>query len=144
MLYVLQHSCQRLYLLKLLRCQGLPLDSLSIVCVALLISRLTYAISAWGGFCSAADVGRINSFLKRVVKYGFLTKFADFNSYLDQADSRLFKCMCHSDHCLHILLPALKPVVCQKLRQRTHLYTLPKYRYELFKKSFLLRCLYNF
>ena len=76
--YVLQRSCQRLYLLKLLRCQGLPLHSLSIVCVALLISRLTYAISAWGGFCTASDVGRINSFLKRVVKYGFLTKFADF------------------------------------------------------------------
>ena len=142
--YVLQRSCQRLYLLKLLRCQGLSLHNLSIVCVALLISRLTYAISAWGGFCSASDVGRINSFLKRVVKYGFLTECSDFNSYLDQADLKLFKRMCHSDHCLHMLLPALKPTVCQKLRRRTHVYTLPKYRYELFKKSFVLRCLYNF
>ena len=142
--YVLKQSCQRLYLLKLLRAQGLPLHQLHTVCVAMLISRITYAICAWGGFCAAADVNRINSFLKRLVKYGYMSTVVDFQFYLNQADTRLFKSITRSNvHCLQTLLPALKPTAGRELRKRNHMYTLPAFRYELFRKSFLLRCLYS-
>jgi hypothetical protein len=41
---------QRFYLLKLLRDQGMPLDSLSTVYHALVVNRIAYCLSAWGGF----------------------------------------------------------------------------------------------
>ena len=49
---VLKMCSQRIYLLKLLRDQGLPRHHLNIVFDALVLSRLRYAIPAWSGFLS--------------------------------------------------------------------------------------------
>ena len=141
----LRTCSQRLYLLRKLRSQGLLSCQLNTVCIATVISRLTYAISSWGGFCTAADVNRINSFLRRLVKYGYLSTNTDFLTLLKQADHRLFSRMCASEqHCLHQILPALKAeTTTYLLRKRSHDFVLPVFRYELYKKSFLLRCLYS-
>ena len=48
--FILSQCAQRLYLLKLLRHQGLPDAQLSVIANALIISRLLYALPAWGGF----------------------------------------------------------------------------------------------
>jgi len=45
--------CSRVYLLKLLRDRGLSALQLQLVCQAIIISRLAYALPAWGGFLSA-------------------------------------------------------------------------------------------
>jgi len=54
MLIYSSHSVQHkhLYLIKLLRQQGLPLKQLNIVFKAIItpISRIQYVVSAWGGF----------------------------------------------------------------------------------------------
>ena len=47
---MLKICSQRVYLLKLLRDQGLPRHHLNTVFDALVLSRLWYAISAWSGF----------------------------------------------------------------------------------------------
>jgi hypothetical protein len=61
--FVLHLCSQRIYLLRQLRNQGLPPKFLFIICQALVISRLLYAVSAWGGFLSAHHLCRINAFL---------------------------------------------------------------------------------
>ena len=48
--FILSQCAQRLYLLKLLRHQGLPDAQLSGIANAVIISRLLYALPAWGGF----------------------------------------------------------------------------------------------
>ena len=48
--FILSQCAQRLYLLKLLRHQSLPDAQLSVIANALIISRLLYALPAWGGF----------------------------------------------------------------------------------------------
>ena len=118
---------------------------LNTVCVAIIISRLTYAISSWGGFCTVADANRIDSFLRRLVKYGYSCSNTDFNTYLKLADQKLFRKMgAGEQHCLNQILPALKAETSTYvLRKRKHPYVLPVFRYELFKKSFLMRCLYS-
>jgi len=63
---------QRIYLLKLLRDQGLPRHHLNTVFDALVLSRIRYVIPAWSGFLSAELKSQVNSFLKRAFKYGFL------------------------------------------------------------------------
>ena len=60
--FILSQCAQRLYLLKLLRHQGLPDAKLSIIANAVIISRLLYALPAWGGFLSVELVNRINAF----------------------------------------------------------------------------------
>jgi len=62
---------QRVYLLKLLRDQGLSREQLHTVFLALIVSRLRYALPAWSGFLKTDQTGQINAFLKRLYKYGF-------------------------------------------------------------------------
>ena len=69
---LLKQCSQRIYLLRLLRHQGLSLaDQLNTVFVGLIVSRLLYALPAWAVLVSAAQVGRIDAFLKRAHKWGF-------------------------------------------------------------------------
>jgi len=60
--FILSQCAQRMYLLKLLRHQGLPDAQLSVVAYAVIISRLLYALPAWGGFLSIELVNRIDVF----------------------------------------------------------------------------------
>jgi len=61
--YLLSQCAQRMYILKLLRHQGMSSDKIISVAYALILSRITYALPAWGGFLSAALIGKINAFL---------------------------------------------------------------------------------
>jgi len=47
--FVLTVCSQRIYLLKLLKSPALPPKQLQTVFTALLLSRITYAVSVWGG-----------------------------------------------------------------------------------------------
>ena len=42
------------------------------ICRSLIVSRILYALPAWGGFLSVELKGRINAFLRRLYKYGFM------------------------------------------------------------------------
>ena len=59
--YILKICNQRLYLLNLLKKQGLP--QLQTVFHAILIARLLYAAPAWRGFARAADIDCIQCML---------------------------------------------------------------------------------
>ena len=63
--YILSICSQRILLMKKLRDQGLPCNQLQTVFQALIISRLLYALPAWGSYLSAALIGRIDAFLKK-------------------------------------------------------------------------------
>jgi len=45
--------CQRMYLLKQLKSQGLGIKGLHTVFTALIVLRVLYALPAWGGFLSS-------------------------------------------------------------------------------------------
>jgi len=61
-----------MYLLKLLRHQGLPDAQLSVIANAVIISRLLYALPAWAGFLSVELVNRINVFFRRLQHFSYL------------------------------------------------------------------------
>ena len=61
--YLLSQCAQRIYILKLLRHQGMSSQQIITVAYALILSRITYALPAWGGFLSAALIDKINAFL---------------------------------------------------------------------------------
>ena len=51
--YIISQCAQRMYLLKLLRHQGMSGEQLSVVTYSIIVSRILYALPAWGGFLSA-------------------------------------------------------------------------------------------
>ena len=63
---------QRIYLLRLLRSQGMSSNHLNTIFHAIIVSRILYALPAWGVFMSAAQSGRIDAFLKRAHNVDFL------------------------------------------------------------------------
>jgi len=60
---ILSQCTQRLYLIKLLKHQGMPQQQLTAVTYSIIVSRILYALPAWGGFISAELINRINAFL---------------------------------------------------------------------------------
>ena len=83
---MLKICSQQVYLLKLLRDQGLTRHYSHVVFDALVLSKLRYAICAWSGFLSVELEGHINAFLKRAFKYGFCTKIYTIQAIAEEAD----------------------------------------------------------
>jgi hypothetical protein len=77
---VLASCSKRFYLLKNLRDEGMPLCKLSEIFCSLVFSRVSYCVSAWGGFLNlnAEQTGKINALFKRARRYGFTEHTYDF------------------------------------------------------------------
>ena len=88
---------------------------------------------------------RINAFLKRARKYGFTEELYSIEELLEKADARLFGRMLNPAHCLHSILPNKSNKSHQLLlRKRGHALSLPQCTYNLYKNTFLPRCLFKF
>lgn len=141
--YILCQCSQRVYLMKLLRDQGLTISKLHTIFLALILSRITYAVQAWGGFLSVEQVGKINSFLRRAMKYGLTNKILSFSDVLRMSDIDLFHKMQDPSHCIFDLLPK-KRIQSMLMRNRGHSFDLPSCKSNKFRNSFVVRCLFNF
>ena len=75
---------------------------------ALIVSRVLYALPAWGGFLSSNLLNRIDSILRKARKFGYTTEVLKVTDMLQNADNKLFSLMFRSSHSLHTLLPDLK------------------------------------
>jgi len=69
---VLASCASLMYAPHVLRSHGLSEQSLTDVFQAMVIGKLLYCVPAWSGFCSAADSTRLNSFLRRCDKLGYM------------------------------------------------------------------------
>jgi len=49
---ILSQCTQRMYLIKLLKHQGMPQQQMSVITYSIIVSRILYALQAWGGFLS--------------------------------------------------------------------------------------------
>ena len=102
------------------------IDQLNTVFVGLIVSRLLYALPAWGVLVSAGQVGKIDAFLKRAHKWRFCKDVVTFNELLIKSSSSLFqKMQSPVHHCLNSLLPPKKKTD-YKLRNRHCNYILPQ------------------
>ena len=128
----------RIYLLKLLQRQGMPRNLLAVVTYSIVISRVSYALPAWGGFLSVEHINKINSFFKRLLQFGYISDRILVGDLLDDADHDLFRKVCHSHHSLNHLLPPKR--IFTNLRAQHactgHPFQLPKYTTLLHKKVF--------
>jgi hypothetical protein len=138
--YILSLCSQRCFLLKTLRGQGLSLQHLNTVFQALIISRIAYALPAWGGFLSRDLINKINAFLVKTRRIGYTNIEAEFDRLLETCDMTLLKSIKNSNHCINSLLPGEKSL---NMTLRYTSYQLPEYNYKLFRNSFILRSMYK-
>jgi len=132
-------STYRLYLMKLLRSQSLPPKQLQTVFTALILSRITYAISVWVGHLTNQQRQRINAFLKRARKFGFTVTLYCIEDLLEKSDIRLFSLYVSKKpaRCLYPILPGNNKSCQLLLRKRGHTVILPRCTYNLYKNSFV-------
>ena len=69
---VLSSCASSLYALGVLRSHGLLTSSLHEVARTSTMARLMYASPAWWGFVSAGDRDRVEGFIRKTKKFGFL------------------------------------------------------------------------
>jgi len=68
------------------------LRQIGLVFQAIVVSQILYALPSWGSFMLKELTGRINAFLERSNRYGFVTVIAadDVESLLATASKDLF------------------------------------------------------
>ena len=98
---------------------------------------MTSVLSFGFVMCTFDQTGQINAFLKRLYKYGFPCELMRLETLINESDKRLFHKMGNQAHCLHSVLPPLPCSASLQTRPKGH-------PYELQRKSFVLRCLYNY
>jgi len=138
--YLLTLCNQRCFLLKTLRAQGMSPKHINSVFQSLIISRVVYALPAWGGFLTKDLVNKIDAFLKKSAKYGYTSTLHEYDVLLDKYDSTLFDNLQNDNHCINCLLPNKKSIAMSLRKTR---FELPKYIYKLFRNSFILRTVYK-
>ena len=134
-------SCtSSLYALRVLCSHGLPPAALHEVARASTLARLLYAAPAWWGYASAGDRDRLEGFIRKTIRFGYLpTSAPSADEMCARADENLFKAV-KSDpgHVLHALLPPLRTHE-HSLRPRPHNFVLPDKN----DKNFITRMLYK-
>jgi len=129
-------------LLTLLCDRGLRLPQLHILCQSLIVSRILYALPAWSRLLSAELKRRINAFLRCLYKYGFTHSITDIKHLLALSDHKLLE-ICKNGNIVYHKLPPRKDNDI-KLRPAERDFILPICNYELHRRSFVVRCLFNF
>ena len=98
------------------------------VCTVILVSRFIYALSAWFGFASKLDLGRIQSVLRRAARWGLTgsRSLPTMTELAVRSDQVLFKSA--SSNPLYVLHQFLPPLVSHShnLRRRPHNFILLK------------------
>jgi len=138
--FVLSQRSQRLYLLKLLRSQGLSSAQLDQVSQAIIVSWLRYALPVWSGFMSADFINRIQALLKRLFKLGYSSHLISFHDFIKSCSEYLFDNAHKSNHCLHELYVHL----VESLHPRGYDLMLPACTSYLPEQSFTIRSLFQF
>ena len=130
-----------LYALNILKHHGMRTERLQQVFCSKVVSKLTYASSAWLGMAGQEQKNRIDSLLRRSKKYGFYPEDGGtFDELCDRADEKLFrKIQNNPDNVLYKFLPP-KQMFEYNLGKRPHKYILP----DKDDRNFINRIIYKF
>jgi len=105
---------------------------------------MTYASPAWYGFTSAADHGRLDTFLRQSARLGYRdAQSPSFGSLCETADEQLFvKIMKNKQHLLRSFLPS-QHEQHYKRRDRVHNFQLPTRTSSTIDSNFIMQMLFK-
>ena len=80
-----------MYALKTIRAHGLNGNELWDVTRATLVSQLLYASPAWWGYLKVDEKNRLQSIIKKAIRYGYLPRsFCTLGELSEDSDDKLF------------------------------------------------------
>jgi len=79
--------------------------SLSVVARSIIVSRILYALPAWGGLLSADHINKINAVFQRLKRFGYITCNITASDLIEKSDLDLFKKISYPGHSVNHLLP---------------------------------------
>jgi len=110
---------------------------------AIVLSKVLYALSAWGGYISQSLKDRIDARFRKAYRWRLTSTQCKFDNLLFSMDSKLFARCEWEGHCLHHMLSPCQSTSQMILRSRGHSFDVPRVTHETTKRSFLMRCLYR-
>ena len=79
---------------------------------ALIMSKIRYALCAWGGFLTQIQKGMINAlFFRRMYKYHFVSECFNIDSIVDDMDRKFLRC-CFPQSTVCILYSLQSKAIC--------------------------------
>ena len=141
--FLIKISSQRFYLLQQMRKQGLSDDCLHVIFNSIVYNRILYALPAWGGYLNRHSISRLDAVFKKAVRWKLTENHHTVESLLKESDTKLFNQCLTDNHCLHHIF-TYNNRTSLELRKRGHPFELFRFNYELTRKSFITRALYEF
>jgi len=134
-------ECPRsMYALRILRSHGLQTTALHDVTSATTLAKFMYAAPAWWGFAQAVDRARIDSFICRTCRIGYLPRETpEAAVFVSDAEDGLLAAVASCS--AHVLRPIFQPIIARRpgLRPRPHDFSLP----DKDDKNYISRVLYR-
>ena len=109
---------------------------------AIIVHKITYAISAWYGFLNKSHVLQINSLFKRAFKYRYVKSVIKLEELLQDYGDKLFTKATQGNHATHHLLPSPKST-CYNLRTLGHGLFVNPVKCKLYKNTFIDRLVFE-
>ena len=141
---ILSKASGRLYILRVCKFYGLPLDYLHLLVTSLILPILAYAVQVWGCAYYHKYLSRIDRLFKRAFKLDYCKELFLIENIIAMKDKKLWNKITdnNSTTALDDLLSPERTMVT--LRKRRHNYILPPpVRIERFKRTFVNRCLFS-
>jgi len=124
-----------------LRSQGLSKISL-ILCLMQLL-YLALCSTSMGRIFNQGLKRQIDASLHRVFSFVYCSQLHSVRELIAECDKTLFHTLSQPLHCLYQLMPLFKDTSMSP-RSRDHNLVLPSYYFELYKRSFINRSLFNY
>ena len=138
--YLSAKSAQTAFALRTLHAHGLSGRALWTVTQAHIISRLTYACSAWWGFCNSGERDQIAAVVTRLAKRNYRPPDQPtLHEIVATADVQLFNHVVANP--AHVLAPLIPPSKSHSynLRKPPHDLQIPSYKTNILDKNFITR-----
>jgi hypothetical protein len=135
---------QRLYLLSLLRKQGLGIDECDSVLQAIVLSRVRYALPMYFKYLTSDMVDKINAIFRKAYKWHLAKKVYEIEDIAEVMQMKLFQQSKLSNHCLNHLYVPKNSDCNMNLRQRGHDFELPMVKFDYSKKGFIVNSLFKY
>jgi len=138
--YLSAKSAQNAFALRTLHAHGLSGRTLWTVTQAHIISRLTYACSAWWGFCNSGERDQLAAVVTSLAKKNYLPPDQPtLHEMVATADVQLFNQVVANP--AHVLAPLIPPSKSHSynLRKRPHDLQIPSHKTNILDKNFITR-----
>ena len=98
--------------------QGLSDKCIGVVYDAIVLNKMLYALSGWGGYTSQALKDRIDASFRKAYRWKLTDEQYNFDDLLSEVDSKLFVRSKVESHCLRHTLPSRRACAQMALRSR--------------------------